>query len=127
MKPRLLLLALALGAVVPGPAVAQEGSGLYEPSPRKAAGNRADRFVKELLSAEAGQRVAGVPRRELRTGRFLSGWSAPDGGESLASGRAERGGDWLPSRPWTVAVALVLACAAVLAAGGRLALRGTRP
>lgn len=127
MKPRLLLLALAFGAVVPTPAVAQEGSGLYEPSPRKAAGNRADRFVTEMLSAEAGERVPGLPRPELEEGRLLGDWAASAEAATAATDRAAEGGGWLPSPAWSLAVALALAGAGLAAARRGLASRGTAP
>ena len=103
MKPCTLLIALTFGALVPVPAVAQEGSGLYTPSPRKAGAERAERFVDELLSVKAGDRVEGPSRKELERGIFR----APLAPVERSAGPTQRaaGGDaWLSSPAWPVAL-----------------------
>jgi hypothetical protein len=115
MKPRTLLIALTFGALVPVPAVAQEGSGLYTPSPRKAGAERADRFVAELLSVRAGDRVTAPPRKALEHGIFLAPF-APAEQSAGPTQRAVADDDWFTSRVWLVALfalAAALAAAAV--------------
>ena len=114
MKPSALLIALTLGALLPVPAVAQEGAGLYSPAPRKVGPERAERFVAELLSADAGRRVDEPPRPALASGIFQAGLKPPSavGG---ATRRATADADWVPAAGWVLAV-LALAGALALAA-----------
>lgn len=116
--PRVLLLALLIGALVPVPAAAQEGSGLYGPSPRMAPAARAERFVSELLSAAAGRRVDGPSRAELRQGVFTGSFAGAQARRGAATDRAVDAGGWLPSPAWPLLLALLLG-AVGLAARGR--------
>lgn len=112
MKPRALVIALTFGALVPVPAVAQEGSGLYTPSPHATGTQRAKRFVDDLLSVKAGRRVKGPTRKKLEGGIFRP--PLTPSAAAAPTHRATADDDWLPSPAWPAGV-LPLAAAAALA------------
>ena len=112
---RAVLIALAglcLLAASPPPALAQRGTGLYEPFPGQRAGAYSLHFVRALGGNR--ERVLGLTEDDLDHGVVLdSSARAPDTG--AASRRAQPAASLAPSMGWLPAVAVV---AVAMAAAG---------
>lgn len=73
--------------------------------------------MSELLSAQAGRRVDGPSRAELREGRFRGAFAGAPEGEGAATARAVDDGGWLPSPAWPLLILLAVAAIALVVRG----------
>jgi hypothetical protein len=114
------LAGLCLLLASPAPALAQRGTGLYEPFPGERAGEYSLDFVRGLRGNR--ERLLALTGNDLDRGVTLApSGGAPDTG--AASDRGEPAVSFAPSMGWAPAVALVLLAVAMTGAGVSLARR----